>query len=537
MPIEQRRPFTGRLDLRLSPRPVAGRRPKGPGVLAVSLASMLAAAALWASADGAAAMASRGSSGYLVPAQGNAIASRVGISRTGTATWRRWRVVRLPSGDGRNPPRHPGWPHRPRWPHPPIIGVTPLPPAGPIGLANLPPSGPTATAGGSPNGGGAGIDVPAANERRFVSDEILVRFAARVPPRTIVSFAQGQRLALLGIHRLPLINTVLYQFRITDRRAVPAVLDGVRGDARIGAAQPNYLYALQDAVRSAATGDPAQYVVGKLHLAEAHAFADGGHALVAVIDSAIDAMHPELQDVVAGRFDAIGGTPLPHQHGTAMASAIAAHGRLLGVAPATHILAVRAFDGNNASAQSTTTRVLDSLQWVANSGARVVNMSFAGPADPKLHEMIASVRQKGLVPVAAAGNDGPQAPPDYPAAYPEVIAVTATDADDKLLSVANHGSYVSVAAPGVDIFVATPNGRYGFTTGTSVATAHVSGLAALLIDRDPSLTPDAVQAILMRTAKDLGPKGRDDEYGAGLVDAYEALLAIAPATAARTAAH
>jgi subtilisin family serine protease len=118
-----------------------------------------------------------------------------------------------------------------------------------------------------------------------------------------------------------------------------------------------------------------------------------------------------------------------------------------------------------------------------------------------------------------------------------VIAVTATDADDKLLGIANHGGYVAVAAPGVDIFVAAPGGGYDFTTGTSVATAHVSGLAALLIARNPRLTPEAVQSILMKTAKDLGPAGRDDEFGAGLVDAYEALLTQAPATADRSLSH
>jgi subtilisin family serine protease len=93
---------------------------------------------------------------------------------------------------------------------------------------------------------------------------------------------------------------------------------------------------------------------------------------------------------------------------------------------------------------------------------------------------------------------------------------------------------VAVAAPGVDIFVAAPNGGYGFTTGTSVATAHVSGLAALLLQRNPRLTPDAVQAILMGTAKALAAKGRDDEYGAGLVDAYAALLSLAPPTTVGT---
>lgn len=127
------------------------------------------------------------------------------------------------------------------------------------------------------------------------------------------------------------------------------------------------------------------------------------------------------------------------------------------------------------------------------------------------------------------------APPDYPAAYPEVIAVTATGPDDKLLSVANHGSLVAVAAPGIDIVVAAPSGRYGFTTGTSVATGPRQQ-ARGAPDRSRS-TAHAVQAILMRTAKDLRPKRRDNQYGPGLVDAYQALLAVAAPVAERTAAH
>jgi subtilisin family serine protease len=365
---------------------------------------------------------------------------------------------------------------------------------------------------------------------------VLVRFTASAPDdRLLRSFAQDQRLALLGIHRLPAINAVMYRFRITDRRQVPVVMGSVQGDARVAQVQPNFVYTLQDAGPAAApAGDPMQYVVSKLHLPQAHDLATGERVLVAVIDSGIDSAHPELKGVVAGRFDAFKGDPAPHKHGTAMASAIAAHGRLLGVAPAAHILAVRAFDDAPAGAHATTDRILDGLQWVAGSGARVVNMSFTGPADTSIHDMVASLHRKGLVLVAAAGNDGPRAPAAYPAAYPEVIAVTATDADDHLLKVANHGGYVAVAAPGVDVFVAAPGGAYDFTTGTSVAAAHVSGLAALLIARNPGLTPDAVQSILAKTAKDLGAPGRDEEFGAGLVDAYEAVLTQAPATADRS---
>jgi subtilisin family serine protease len=517
------------------PRPRRWRRSLRTIVL--TWLSIAAAPALWASVDSAAAKGFHGPSAVhavAMPRQGSRAATRAnwGVRRLDA------RFALLPPRGGHKPPRRPVRPHRPI-----VIRLLPGPlvPTGPISATNAQPSGLI-----GPSGGGASVAAAASTamtahgDRRFVPDEVLVSFAANIPPRAIVSFAQDQRLALLGIHRLPLINTVLYRFRITDRRQVPAVIGGLQGDRRIAAVQPNYIYTLQDVgvgAPSGALGDPMQYVVGRLHLPEAHHLATGDHVLVAVIDSAIDARHPELNGAVAGGFDAVGGDLVPQTHGTAMASAIVAHGRLMGVAPAAGILAVRAFQTESGTTRGTTTRVLDALQWTVNSAARVVNMSFTGPSDPALHKMIAAARQKGMVLVAAAGNDGPRAAPDYPAAYPEVIAVTATDIDDHLLDVANHGAYVAVAAPGVEIFVAAPHGGYGFTTGTSVATAHVSGLAALLLERNPRLTPAAVQAILMETARHLGPTGRDDEYGAGLVDAYAALRATAPPTALSTLAH
>jgi hypothetical protein len=450
-------------------------------------------------------------------------------------------VVRQPPGNGDRPP-----PHRPppRWHKPIIVGLPGLPvgPTAPVSVTTSPPSPPSPPSGGG-GGGGAGGAAPAAVAATvngpFVPDEVLVRFTATTSNQAILNFAQAQRLAQLGVHRLPAINAVIYRFRITDQRLVPAVIGSAQGDARVAQVQANFYYTAQDDAGASrpSTGDRAQYVVEKMHLAQAHDLATGERVLVAMIDSAVDSTHAELKGVVAGRFDTFKGDPAPHTHGTAMASAIAAHSRLLGVAPAAHILAVRAFDDAPAGARATTTRILDGLQWVANTGARVVNMSFTGPQDAAVHEMVAAIRRKGMVLVAAAGNEGPTAPPAYPAAYPEVIAVTATDANDKLLPVANHGSYVAVAAPGVEIFVAAPGGGYDFTTGTSVATAHVSGLVALLLARNPRLTPDLVQSILTKTARHLGPGDRDDEFGAGLVDAYEALLTQAPATADRGATH
>jgi len=109
-----------------------------------------------------------------------------------------------------------------------------------------------------------------------------------------------------------------------------------------------------------------------------------------------------------------------------------------------------------------------------------------------------------------------------------VIAVTATDPDDAIFSGANRGDHIAVAAPGVDILAPAPDGTYQFTTGTSVAAAEVSGVVALLIERNPGLTPADVRRILMATAKDLGPKGRDRDFGAGLVNALQAVTAAKP---------
>jgi subtilisin family serine protease len=199
---------------------------------------------------------------------------------------------------------------------------------------------------------------------------------------------------------------------------------------------------------------------------------------------------------------------------------------MLGVAPQSSLLTVRAFGTRANTVEGTTFNILKGLDWAADKGARVVNMSFAGPSDPRLREALGKAYKKGMVLIAASGNAGPTSPPLFPAADPNVIAVTATDANDALFTGANRGPYIAVAAPGVDVLVPAPDGTYQFTTGTSVAAAEVSGVAALLLARDPALTPAAIRKILMDTAKHLGPSGRNREFGAGLVDALRAVSAV-----------
>jgi subtilisin family serine protease len=134
---------------------------------------------------------------------------------------------------------------------------------------------------------------------------------------------------------------------------------------------------------------------------------------------------------------------------------------------------------------------------------------------------------KGLVLIGAAGNAGHASPPLYPAADAEVIAATAIDAEDKLYEKANTGSYIAVAAPGVDVLLPTPGGNYDLQSGTSVSAALVSGVAALVLERRPKLAPGELRKVLTSTAKPLGSPDQRTEFGAGLVDVGRALAQAA----------
>jgi subtilisin family serine protease len=360
----------------------------------------------------------------------------------------------------------------------------------------------------------------------FVPNELVLDIPSSVPERTLDQIAERHTMTRVETTSFRLTGRTMHRWRINGSTSVPDMIGNIVGERQIAGAGANYLYALAEEQTVAANGD--QYAPQKLNLSEAHRLAKGSRILVAVIDSEVDASHPDLAGAVVANLDASEEAEKPHSHGTGMAGAIAARRLMLGTAPRVGLLTVRAFSTKANSAEGTTFNILKGLDWAAGQGARVVNMSFAGPPDPRLREALAKAKQKGMVLIAAAGNAGPNSPPLYPAADPNVIAVTATDPNDALFSGANRGKHIAVAAPGVDILAPAPDGAYQFTTGTSVAAAEVSGVVALLIERNPQLTPDEVKKILMSTARDLGPKGHDPSFGAGLVDALQAVMSAKP---------
>ncbi|MDB5634761.1 MAG: peptidase, partial [Tardiphaga sp.] len=339
----------------------------------------------------------------------------------------------------------------------------------------------------SQNSGGPRRGVQAALNQRTVPGQIVAEIDGALTDAQADALARRYRLQRIASQDFPLIGTTIGLFRITDNRAVETVQSQMRADSSVRAVQPNFRYVLQDQTTTPALGegDPAQYALAKLRLPEAHKLAYGSNVTVAVIDSGIDVAHPELASAIAGSFDALGSKEGPHVHGTGIAGAIVSHARLMGSAPRARILAIRAFGVAQSGAESTSFVVIKGIDYAASHGAQVINMSFAGPQDPLVERGIAAAATRGIVMVAASGNAGPKSPPLYPAANPNVIAVSATDAYDRLFPASNRGGHIAVAAPGVDIFLPAPDNSYQMTSGTSFSAAYISGLAALMIERNP----------------------------------------------------
>ena len=359
----------------------------------------------------------------------------------------------------------------------------------------------------------------------FAPDEIIVSVASATPEAVDEAVGRSHDLQTLERSNIEMLGRRLVRYRVLDGRPLTAVMAELQGDPRVFVPQPNYYYRHQQG--GAAADNGLQYALVKLDVARAQAIALGSGALIAIVDSGIDNTHPDLIGSVVEIFAGASGPPLD-SHGTEISGIISAHGIVRGIAPEAKLLDVRVFaPGHDRQAVATSFDVVRGINWALSRHARVINMSFAGPRDSLLEESIKAAAARGAISVAAAGNGGPQAAPAYPAAYPGVIAVTATDVADHLYSQANRGSYISVSAPGVDVLAPSGDHAHQLLSGTSYAAAHVSGIIALMIERYPVLDAGTARLALAAAAVDLGPPGRDDQFGVGRVNAFATLRAVA----------
>ena len=237
-------------------------------------------------------------------------------------------------------------------------------------------------------------------------------------------------------------------------------------------------------------------------------------ARIGMIDSGIDLTHPAL---ALSHAEQLGcdGRGVPAAHGTAVASLIAGSAaNFRGALPGAPLIAVDVYCADVTG--GSTDRVALAFAALTQAGVKVINVSLVGPRNTTLARTVAAVQARGVLVVAAVGNDGPAAPPLYPAALPGVIAVTYIDARDHVLPEAGRGNHVFFAAPGAELRAADLQHGYAIVRGTSYAAPIVAGLLGGLLGPEPEGGAHALQA-LIATARDLGPRGRDPVYGYGLV--------------------
>lgn len=274
---------------------------------------------------------------------------------------------------------------------------------------------------------------------------------------------------------------------------------------------------------------PAQstpWGISKVEAPAAWATTTGSAVKVAVIDTGIQLNHPDLAGNIKGNVNFVNPRKNGNDdngHGTHVAGTIAAVNNtigVVGVAPNVSLYAVKVLDASGSGWDSD---IISGLEWSVTNGMQVVNMSFGGSVDdPALHTAITSAYNAGVTLVGASGNGGGP-PVNYPGAYPEVIAVTATTSANTLATFSSTGPEVDITAPGQSILSTYKGSWYATMSGTSMATPHVVGAAALVIASGKASTPAGVKTRLQSTATDLGLTA--DQQGAGLVNAYKAVTA------------
>lgn len=347
---------------------------------------------------------------------------------------------------------------------------------------------------------------------------------------------------------------------VTDGN-LQAAIEALRADPTVEYVEPNYRMSLPEGadmrsnlpVAEANVNFPGAYGPKLTQGLQAHAKTTGQGQVIAIVDTGVDLKHPDLaQRMVAGTntVDARGTANDDQGHGTNVAGIAAADNNaqagITGMAPGAKIMPIKVLGADGSGSDAS---VAEGIRWAADHGATVINLSLGGPSASQTGaDAVKYALSKGVVVVAAMGNNG-TGQKSYPAAYPGVLSVGATDINDKVTSFSQYGTWISVTAPGYSILSTYPTHRvssnddyeankaayekngmrltqkYAYVTGTSQATPHVAGLAALVRAANPGLSPAQVKSKIEGAAvKTKGMTGAfDTHYGHGRIDALKAL--------------
>ena len=358
----------------------------------------------------------------------------------------------------------------------------------------------------------------------FTQDELIVKLK---PTANTDSFLSKHKVKMAKQNKKLRLNKIKTS---KDKDLKSQILE-IKQDSQVEYVEPNYIYKVD-----MTPNDPyynLQWSLPKMKVDKAWDLSTGSSPVtIAIVDSGVDADHPDLSSKLIGGYNTINNTTSTNDdngHGTHVAGIAAGimdnSKGIAGIAVNSKIMPVKAMDS---SGSGSIMDIAEGITWAADHGAKVINLSLGGPYYTQtLQDAIDYAYAKGCLVIAAAGNDNSSSP-SYPAAHNHVVAVSATDENNNKAWFSNYGTYVDIAAPGTNIYSTTFDGLYGYKQGTSMACPNVSGVAGLVLSIVPSLTPDQLENILETTALDIGASGRDNNFGYGLVDAYSAIQKAYP---------
>lgn len=362
---------------------------------------------------------------------------------------------------------------------------------------------------GHAGGGGQAGSAAVLPEERVEPGELLVAD----PPKGFADVAEGMGFSVIGVTTLGQLDMQVYRMAIPRgssvaeaRRTLSARFPGIAIDAhQIYEAQSVDEYRQETARPSA--GWPLSSV------------GCGAGIRLGQIDSSVDLTHPALQDrrIEYHSFNRPDRRPGPADHGTAVAAMLVGLPEWGGLLPGAELIAANMFEYNEqGSVVGSGLGLLEAVDWMIEKQVQVVNLSVAGGDNKVVRKAFSKADAKGLILVAAAGNWGSATRPAYPAAYTDVIAVTAMDRHREPYKKANQGSYIDFVAPGVRIYTAVPQGGR-IMSGTSFATPYLTVLIAMYLEAGAPRSPTTLRELLSKQTEDLGTPGKDDVYGWGFV--------------------
>lgn len=325
--------------------------------------------------------------------------------------------------------------------------------------------------------------------------------------------------------RLGILNTMVARIRVPAGVTPKQALDAVRA-LKGASADFNHTYRVQDGACNGPQCGAKQLIAWPGPSSKCGRTV----ALLGQIDTGVKHDHQALrgQAIEIITIRSADRKPSGRAHGTAIASLLVgtATSAVPGLLPNARLIAVDAFHrAGRSEDQMDAFDLVAAIDLLIERRVRVVNLSFAGPANELLEGAIKRAHGKGVVFIAAAGNDGPKAKPSFPGAYPEVISVTAVRSDLEVYRRAGRGPHVDFGAPGVDVWAADAHGRNGREgrkqSGTSYAAPYVTSLVAVMLAQSPGQAMDAIKRALAASAKDLGAPGVDPVFGNGLVQAQD----------------